>query len=252
MAIARKDRQQNFTPTMARTVTCFFSVIIGLGCMAQTTGQVRIMSQPDQGVRYVLDGKYEMNDREITLSEGDHRFVFWAPEHQMLDTTIFVMGNYTYQLNIALQRPAEYVAYRSSVEKFQQKQRLLRIVPPIVAGGIGVWTAISWINYGNANSDLQELADRYETSSNPGEIMRLKETEIPDAKDKFRSARTMAYVSTGLFVASAGAVAYIRSELKKQQPPTYEDKERVRFEGLVWIPGGNNGTWATSISIPLR
>ena len=219
---------------------------------AQTTGQVRIMSEPDHGMRYVLDGKYEMNDREITLTEGDHRFVFWAPEHQMLDTSIFVMGNWTMDLKVKLQRPYEYIAFRSAVEKFDRKQKLMRTVPPIVAGGIGVWTAISWINYGKANSDLHELADRYETSSNPGEIVRFKEIEIPDAKDKFRSARTMAYVSTGLFAASIGAVAYIRAQIKKASPPAYQDQERVKFEGLVWMPGGSGGTWATSISIPLR
>ena len=253
MVMNSVDHRWNFTPYMARRTTFLFSMVIGSGiAFAQTTGQVRIISQPEQGVRYVLDGKYEMNDREITLSEGDHRFVFWAPEHQMLDTTIFVMGNYTYQLNVQLQRPAEYVAYRSALEKHTHKQRLMRTVPPIVAGGLGIWTAISWINLGKAHSELQEFGDLYMTSSNPGEIQRLKETDIPEAKDRFRSARTQAYVSTGLFVASIGAVAYIRSQLRKEQPPAYEDKERVRFEGLVWIPGGNNGTWATSISIPLR
>ncbi len=219
---------------------------------AQSTGQVRITSIPENGVRYVLDNKYEMNDREITLSEGDHRFVFWAPEHEMLDTSIFVMGNWSFDLKVNLRRPTEFVQHRAAVEKFKRQQRLARSVPPVVAGGLGVWAAISMINYTKANSDLKDLAGSYTTSSSPGDIQRLKEQEIPEAKDRFTSTRTQAYVSTGLFVASLGAVAYLRRLTTKATPPQYEDQERVRFEGLVWMPGATGGTWATAISIPLR
>lgn len=253
MAIDGHDPYQNFTPEMARTVSFFIGLLIGSsGSFAQATGQVRIMSEPDLGMRYVLDNKYELNDREITLTEGDHRFIFWAPEHQMLDTSIFVMGNWTIDLKVKLRRPYEYVAYRSAVEKFERKQRLGRIIPPIVAGGIGVWAVISNINYANANSELQDLGDLYRTSSDPGEIFRLKEEQIPDAKDRFANARTQAYVSTGLFVASLGAVAYIRKKAAQAKPPVYEDQEKVKFEGLVWVPGPSGGTWATAITIPLR
>src|SRR5690606_1330173 len=87
----------------ARVLLLITITMIAQFACAQVTGKVRITGIPDQGLRYVLDGKYEMTEREVTLTEGDHHFTFWAPEHKVLDTTIFVMGNWTYDLKIVLQ-----------------------------------------------------------------------------------------------------------------------------------------------------
>jgi hypothetical protein len=222
------------------------------GLSAQTTGQVRINIVPDVGLQYVLDGKYRMNQREITLSEGDHRFVFWAPEHAMLDTTIFVMGNFTYNLNIKLRRTAEFVEYRSALERYEQKQRLGKWLPPLVAGGFAAWTVVNTIRLIKEDKELRDLSSTYSELADPAAIRRLKYEDIPAAKDDLRSIRTQTYISSGLLVASIGAIAYIRHRQNRSVAPTYQDNERIRFEGLVWIPGPAGGTWASALTIPLR
>ena len=227
------------------------ALIAQIAC-AQVTGKVRITGIPEQGLRYVLDGKYEMTDREVTLTEGDHHFTFWAPEHRILDTTIFVMGNWTYDLKVVLQRPYEFVEYRSELERYHSRQKLGRTIPPIVTAGLGAWAVVSTLRYAKAHKDLDALGDEYSTLSDPAAIARLKEEEIPAAKDEFNKMRTQTYVSAGLFAVSLGAAAYIRHRIAHQQPPTYEDKERSRFEGLVWLPGPSGGTWAAAITIPIR
>lgn len=230
----------------------FAQVPMGIRSMAQSTGEVLILTVPESGVSYVLDGKYRMTDRQITLSEGDHRFVFWAPEHAILDTSIFVMGNYTYNLNIKLQRPPEYVAYRNSVEKYEQKKKLGRRLPPVAAGGFLAWTAVNTIRLIKADSDLRDLGSSYSTLSDPAAIHALKYEQIPAAQDDLRSIRTQTYISSGLLAASIGAMIYIRQKQARSVPPTYQDNERLRFEGLVWVPGPSGGTWASAITIPLR
>ena len=219
---------------------------------AQTTGKVRINAVPEQGLEYVLDGKYRMTQREVTLSEGDHRFIFWAPEHAMLDTTIFVMGNHTYNLNVRLQRPLEYVQFRQSVDRYQRRQRLARVVPPIVTGAFGAWAVVSTIRFGKANSDLKDMQVQYEELADPAAIQRLKYEEIPNTRERFQSTRTQTYISSGLFVASLGVTAYLRHRMARTSAPVYEDQERVRFQGLVWVPGPGGGVWATGITIGLR
>jgi hypothetical protein len=219
---------------------------------AQTTGEVRIHTVPEQGVQYVLDGKYRMTERLVTLPEGTHRFVFWAPEHAVLDTSIFVMGNWTTPLKIQLQRPPEYVAYRQELERTEKRHRMGRLLPPLVVGAMAGFTTVSVLRYAKAHNELKDLKLRYTELADPGGIERLKTVEIPEARDRFRSARNQTFISSGLLVASIGATAYIRHRIARAAPPVYEDRERVRFEGLVWVPGAQGGVWSTAITFPLR
>jgi hypothetical protein len=233
-------------------IPIFFAIVLNGAVQSQSTGQVRIFSVPDRGLEYVLDGKYRMTDRQLTLPEGDHRFVFWAPEHAMFDTTVFVMGNWTTNLEIRLRRPVEYIAFRQAMERHHRQQRMARVLPPIVAGGFGVWAAVSTIRYGRAHSDLKDMKVRYADLADPAGIQRLKEEEIPDARQRFVSTRNQTFISSGLFVASLGTAAYLRRKMARKPPPVYQDMERIRFEGLAWVPGASGGFWTAGLVIPIR
>lgn len=230
---------------------CFAAVMVP--CLAQTTGQLRLLMEPAGSTSYVLDGKHRMSQRDVSLLEGPHRFVFWAPERRMLDTTITVVGGSIRDIRISLRYSEEYIAYLSRLKKYDSMQRWGRVVPPIVAGAAGVWALVSYLDYTAAHQDLVDLEGGYRTSSDPAGITRLKDVEIPAAKDDFQKARTQTYVATGVFVVATGAAYYLRRKTSSAQAPVFEDTEKVRFEGLVWTPdlrGG--GFWTAGLTIPIR
>lgn len=218
---------------------------------AQSTGKVRVFCEPG-GCAYVLDGKNRLSDREVTLMEGPHRFVFWAPERRMLDTTFTVLANTTRELKVQLRYSEEYIDFRRRADRFTRNDRWLRYGPPLVAVGAGAWAGISIKRAIDARKDLDALEDEYFTSSYPAGLSDLKDDRIPAANKELRDARTMAYVSSGVFVASAAAAWYVRQKLRKG-PPIFEDKEKLRFDGLVWAPGRDrSGVWMASLTVPIR
>lgn len=220
--------------------------------LGQTTGELRFRFEPDRGMEYVLDGKYRLSDKELTLSEGIHRFTFWAPERLMKDTSFFVVGGRTTDALVRLLYSPEYVDHRRAVERFEREARLGRTLPPVLTGATGVWAAVAILRWGSAHRDLNDLADSYRTSADPGGIRRLKEEEIPGAQEDLRKARNGAYVATGAFVLSAAATVYLRRKLAARTPPVFEDKERIRFDGLVSVPTERGHAWGATFSLPLR
>lgn len=219
--------------------------------VGQSTGTLRLNMEPAGSTEYVLDTAYRMRDRELRLLEGPHHFVFWAPERRMLDTSITVLPGVTTDVRIGLRYSEEYIQWRKRFERYTTTRRWGLYGPPVVAAGAAAWMVVSYLNYRQAHQDLVDLEEAYAASTDPGEIQRMKNTGIPDAKDDFAKARTTTIVASSLFVVSAGATWYLRRKLEESRPPAFEDKERTRFEGLVWVPGQSGGTWAAGITIPL-
>lgn len=228
------------------------SLAMSTGAFAQATGQLRFRFEPDRGMSYLLDGKYRLSDREITLGEGQHRFTFWAPERLMLDTTLTVLADRTVDILVRLRYSQEYVDFRRASERYTKQQKWGRILPPIVTGAAAIWTTVAFINYGNASTELDDLAEVYTTSADPDRIERLKTQDLPQAKSDLKAAQTQAYVATGVLVLSAAATVYIRRQLSRKEAPVFEDRERIRFEGLALLPGQQGGIWSATFSLPLR
>lgn len=222
-------------------------------CFSQSTGGVRVFCEPG-GSSYVLDGQHRMADRELTLMEGPHRFVFWAPERRMLDTTFVVLAGTTRELRVQLRYSQEYIAFRHRADNYTRNSRWLRYGPPVVALGTGAWAGVSIKRAIDARKDLDALADEYAASSYPAGIHELKDERIPEANKELRDARTMAYISSGVFVASVATVWWTQRMLKRSTAPVFEDKEKVRFDGLVWVPSnsGGGGTWMAGLTLPIR
>lgn len=222
------------------------------GASAQTTGVIRIACEAP-GWSYVLDGANRMSDREVTLLEGPHRFVFWAPERRMLDTTYMVLSNTTRELRISLRYSPEFIAHRQEAERFQRNDRWVRYGTPVVVLGTAAWAGVSIKRAIDARKDLDALESEYYASSYPAGISDLKENRIPDANRELRASRTMAFVSSGVFVASAVGTWYLRNRFARKGEPIFDDKEKARFEGLAWVPvDGSTGCWMAALSIPLR
>ncbi|MFN6176260.1 MAG: hypothetical protein ACK46G_01850 [Flavobacteriales bacterium] len=219
--------------------------------MAQSTGRLRLIMEPAGQTDYVLDGQFRMRDREVSLMEGPHRFVFWAPERRMLDTVLTVVAGGTSDVRISLRYSEEYIQWRKQAEQYETQRRWGLYAPPVIAAGAAAWMVVSYMNYSQAHRELDDLEEAYAASTDPGEISSIKSEDIPAAKDDFAKARTQTIVASSLFVVSTGATWYLRRKLSSRTAPVFEDKERTRFEGLVWVPGGTGGTWMAGLSIPL-
>ncbi|MBK7385010.1 MAG: hypothetical protein IPI81_16990 [Flavobacteriales bacterium] len=235
--------------------------ILFAGCMvclaltgaAQNTGKLRIFCEPAGSCSYIVDGKHRLTDREITLMEGPHTFVFWAPERRMHDTTLVVVAGTTTEARVQLRYSEEYITYRHRADRFTRNERWIQYGPPLVTLGAGAWSAMSITRALKARKDLDALADEYNTSTYPAGITALKNERIPDANIELRQARIAAFVSSGVFVATGAASYLIRRHRRTRIAPAFEDKEKVRFDGLVWVPGTHSaGTWAMGFTIPIR
>ena len=61
----------------------------------------------------------------------------------------------------------------------------------------------------------------------------------------------MAIIASGFTLVSAGVTWYIRGRTARWEAPHFDDPEKVRFDGLSWMPGPNGGSWAAGLTIPL-
>ncbi len=219
---------------------------------AQTTGRLLLDLSPAGNTSYVLDGKYRMTDRQLDLMEGPHRFVFWAPERRMLDTTITVLGGRSLEVSIALRYSEEYLTWRKRNERGRVERAWARYAPPIAMLAGAGWAIASYVEQEQAYDDLSALESEYAASLDPGRIADIKADAIPDAKDALDRARTGLVVSGGVFALATAATIYFRLRSRDRVPEPFEDKERLRFEGLVWSPSPHGTVWGASLSMPLH
>lgn len=229
------------------------TILVSARSVAQSTGQVRLLMEPAGTTSYLLDNEHRMVQRELNLLEGPHRFVFWAPERKMLDTTITVVPDRVTEVRIVLRYAEEYISYRDDLRRYERGHGLVRHVPVVVAGAAAIWAGASLIRWGKADRTLSDAEEAYITLADPGDIADLKGKRIPDAKQDFRNARAQFIVASGVFALSAGATWFVRERAKDRQPPTYEDKERIRFEGLTgWNEGPGRAGLLATFSLSIR
>jgi len=220
---------------------------------AQSTGTLRITCEPQATFSYVLDGKYRQKDREITLMEGPHRLVFWAPERRMLDTTISVAPNAVRELRIQLRYSEEFISYNKKLRRYERDNRLLKYGTPALVLGSFAWFGVSVYRGIDAQNDLDRMRTEYAESTNPAGITDLKDAQIPDANKRLRQARVMAGVSGGLMIGTGALWYYLKKSRSERKPPVFEDKEKARFDGLAFVPSNDgHGVWMAALTIPLR
>jgi hypothetical protein len=55
-------------------------------------------------------------------------------------------------------------------------------------------------------------------------------------------------VAAGVAVLCAGATAWLYLRSAHRPKPVFEDKEKLRFEGLSWAPGDHGGQWTGGLT----
>lgn len=220
-----------------------------IGCLlpsavlAQNAGKLRLLVDPGNSFEFVLDHQFRMQQREIELSEGPHHFTFWAPERRMVDTTLTVEADRMKDVVIRLPYSVEYTTWQREVSDYRNDRKVRRLIPSVLTLGAMAYTAVRYAKYVDAHDQLQADLDTYNEEVSPRALTDLKDKTIPAHKDEFRDAKTTFFLAAGITAAMAGATAYLYHRSSKHKVPEFHDAERVRFNGLVWLPGPNGGEW---------
>ncbi|MCC6541746.1 MAG: hypothetical protein IT225_05965 [Flavobacteriales bacterium] len=235
-----------------RDLTAFlFAIMATTLASGQRAGTLRLLVDPGHNFEFVLDHKYRMQQREVRLSEGLHHFSIWAPERIVLDTNVFVVADRTGDLVVKLPFSTEYATYRNDLSAYQSARRA-RVWTPVLVGMGLAWTGLSYGRYNTVGDDLDEAVAAYHSSDDPGVINRIKEEVIPDHNAALRRARTSLVAGSIFTMASVGYMVYTRIRTSGMEQPRFEDKERIRFEGLTWVPDRNGAYWAAGFTIPIQ
>lgn len=219
--------------------------------VAQEKGEVRLHIAPYEGMQYLLNGVERGDARVLTLPPGDHRFAIWAPDRAIVDTTVTVVAGQALDLRKVLPMSPDYLAYRAARSKYNGRRLAWRGIPLLCTAVGGVFTVVS-LNKQNTTYEALEAAEAdYASLRDPAAIAKLKESIIPARLDDHKAARGQ-LLAAGTFTGLAvGATIYGFIRAAKLEKPAYEDREKVRFEGLAWQPGRAGG-WCMSVTVPIR
>lgn len=218
----------------------------------QSTGTLRLFIEPGHDFQFVLDGRYRMQQREVTLAEGPHHFSFWAPKHRMIDTTVTVIANTVTSFMLRLPVSAEYMAFEREVAAYKRQVVLGRALPLTATIGFGAWSIVNFFQYRTAHEQLRDDEAMYASLTSPRTIAELKDVTLPADQDELAKQETELIISGALTVASAAATYWIFKRTKDRPVPRFEDREKVKFDGLVWVPSSTGGQWMAGLTIPLR
>ena len=221
------------------------------GAVAQQTGTVRLVIDPGHDFEFIVDHKQRMQQREVKLTEGLHSFSLWAPTRTIVDTSFFVIANRTSDLVVKLPLSLEFVEYRAELSRFQTKKRWTRTAPILALTGGLIWTGVAYDKYNKASKTLEEDRTLYDINVDPANISTLKGATIPADKETYKDARNNLYVASAFTVLAGAAAWYLFDRTAGWEVPLFEDKERLRFDGLSWMPVGGGGVFMAGLTINL-
>ncbi len=214
--------------------------------LAQDVGTLYLKVEP-AGYMYRLDHQFTMQKGELELFEGRHHFSFWAPQRRMVDTTLTIAsGTSTYSLRLPFS--TEYLVYQRDLGNYRNQMRVQRLVPTAITGGALLYTVFKYANMKKAHDKLVDDRTAYESAGSPHAITVLKEQTMPAHQNEFDKARTGFAVAAGITALFAGTTAYLYVRSAKRPKPEFHDAEKVRFDGLSWLPGPDGGQWAGGLT----
>lgn len=216
--------------------------------LAQESGTLRLQIDPAGSYAYRLDHRFTLQQDQLELLEGPHHFSFWAPERKVVDTLLTVAGGETKVFQLRLPFSTEYLVYQRELDNYRNNMRLMRVLPAAATGGALLYTAFKFGNMKQAHDQLDEDRAAYDRAPSPHAITVLKTETMPAHKEEFDKARTNFAVAAGITALFAGTTAYLYLRSAKRPKPVFHDAEKVRFDGLSWMPGPEGGQWTGGLT----
>lgn len=238
---------------------CMGLALVVAGCLvtpvvdAQEKVEVKFQVFPMQGVMLRMDDQAPVQGvSAVSVEPGAHRFRFWAPGFTVWDTALVVAQGSSVLLRKVLKHSPEHVAYQGAQRRLSRQKTAWRGLPLLTAGITGYLSLKAKKNHDHAYDDLLALRDTYQASNSATAIGVIKQESLPGARAEVDRTRRALTINLALFGVALGTTAYGFIRAGKLERPTYEDKDRVRFEGIGWIPDAAGGTWATGLIILIR
>lgn len=232
--------------TKAAVWTCLLA-LAAADAAAQTTGVLHLQLDP-ANYEYVLDHKFRMAKPDLELATGTHHFSFWAPMRNVVDTSLVVEEGQTKRIVLRLPYSKDYLVHQRELQQFKANRNLRRGIPAAITGGALLYAALKYGKMNQAHDQLKQDREQYGQLTSPHRIAVLKEETIPAHKEELKKARSQFAVATGITVACAGATAWIFYKTGQEKRPEFIDREKLRFDGLVYQPGMDGGTWAGGLT----
>lgn len=224
--------------------------LVGAGAVhAQSSGKLRMLIDPGDSYEFIVDHEFRMQQREVELTTGPHHFSFWAPQRIIVDTTLTVENGRTKNVVLRLPFSKDYLIYQRDLQHYQRTMKLNRALPMVVTGGAALFTALSYFKVKKAHDQLDEDRDAYANGGSSYRIGVLKDQTIPGHKDDFKKAQTQYVVAGGLTLLCAGVTAFLYHRSGRIARPGFQDKEKLRFDGLSWIPQEGGGQWMAGLTL---
>ncbi len=246
--VGKHENDRIFRLMIARSLIMSALVVLAGATMAQSSGKLRLQIDPPASFFYKLDHQFTMQRADLELLDGPHHFSFWAPERNVVDTTITIAGGENRILNLRLPFSKEYLVYQRDLKAFRKERQLMRLIPAAATGVSLVYTVAKYGRMKKAHDRLEADRKAYDEAASPNAITVLKNETIPSHRDDFTKARTGYQVAAGITVLFAGATAYMYLRSAKRKKPVFIDAEKVRFDGLSWMPGANGGEWTGGLT----
>lgn len=146
------------------------SVVLALPASGQQQGRVRLFIDPGDNYAFILDGKYRMQERELSLTPGRHTLTFWAPRRAIVDTAVQVVADSLSTFMLQLPWSAGWVAHTQELKRHRGKRFLTRSLPALATLGLGIWAGTAFVDHRNAYNELNDLEDSYSSLGVPREI----------------------------------------------------------------------------------
>lgn len=220
---------------------------------AQSVGRLRFMVDPPTGYEFVLDHKYRMAQQEVELSTGPHHFSFWAPQRMVTDTTLIVMENSIRDVRLRLPFSNDFRFHEQAVRSDRKKVWTRVVLPSVLTAGAVGATVGTFLGYQRAHHRLRDDREAYINGSDPGALASLKSDVIPRHKDEFRAKRGLFLASAGVCAVVAAGTTWLIVRHARRERPTFFDREKVKFDGLVWMPTGRGtGVWMAGLHYDIR
>ncbi|MEZ4738059.1 MAG: hypothetical protein R2818_01575 [Flavobacteriales bacterium] len=134
----------------------------------------------------------------------------------------------------------EYVEYRAVLGRFQTKKRWMRATPLLALTGTLMRTGIAYDRCNQAANTLEEDQDLYEIDVDPESIAGLKGTTCQG----LQGCADEPLCCIGLYVLAGAATWYLFDRTAGWEVPVFEDKEKLRFDGLSWMPNAHGSLFA--------
>ncbi len=246
--------------TISRTLVMVVGWAAILPAAAQTPGsvassgtEVRLLVNPRAMVRAKVDGELlQQGTVGVRLQPGPHRLAFWAPGFALLDTTVQV-GSDTLFFRRTLREDPAHKVHREAWGRVKAGRTLWRYGTAAAFVGTSVWAVLAHQRMKDAHQALADAETTYATSQSPQEIVTLKEVRIPELKETFADRRTGFTIAASVAGACLATTVYgwVRAG-RIEDPPHFEDREKVRFDGIAWLPPLTpGGPWLATLNLRL-